>query len=118
MSTTPDSDALFQQWKGWLDTIHVDVRGLHVSRYIYRTVIDIVKSNPNIQTDDTFYGWMTTNYVASQVIGIRRQLDNRADSVSLARLLQEVIKSPQVLSKERYLAFYKADGFYPVSTDG
>jgi len=109
MSTTSDSDALFQQWKGWLDTIHIDVRELHVNRHVYRTVIDIVKANPSIQTDDTFYGWMTTNYVAGQVIGIRRQLDNRTDSVSLARLLREVIKNPQVLSRERYLAFYKAD---------
>ncbi len=107
--TTSDSDALFQQWKGWLDTIHIDVRGLHVSRYIYRTVIDIVEANPNIQTDDTFYAWITTNYVAGQVIGIRRQLDNRTDSVSLARLLQEMIKRPQVLSRERYVALYEEE---------
>ncbi len=39
-------------------------------------------------------------------MGVRRQLDKRADSVSLRRLLGEMAQKPQILSRQRHVIAY------------
>lgn len=99
-------DAVFAKWDKWLSTIYDDVQQLLVNRHIVREVQEIIRSNPSIQSDDTFYGTMWLCYATTAVIGIRRQLDTDMDSVSFARLLSEIQNRAEVLSRQRYVALY------------
>src|SRR2546427_422542 len=105
-------DARFEQWVKWLETIYQDIQGLLTSRHIYREVQAIIAANPKIHQSSSFYEWMAVEYVVSTVIGVRRQVDPNSRSVSFLRLLQDIIRNPQVLSRKRYLALcagYSAD---------
>jgi len=83
-------DETFTLWDSWLAKIHHDVRRLLELRYIFWEVGKIVNANPRIQRTSSFYGWMGATYSAAVPIGIRRQLDEHPDSLSLARLLSEI----------------------------
>jgi len=41
------------------------------------------------------------------VMGVRRQLDPRSDSISFGRLLEDIEKNPEILSRQRYLSLYE-----------
>lgn len=102
-----NEDALFNLWNEWLSTILTDVRGLLINRHIFQEVQKIIRSNAKIQLESSFYEWMGNVYAASAVIGVRRQLDMDKRSISFARLFDEIIKNPQVISRERFTALYK-----------
>ena len=94
------------RWVAWLDTIWNDVIPMMAARQIWRGYMHLVRANPPVQAPDTFHSWVTSNYVRTQAIGIRRQTDNRTDVVSLGRLLAEVEQFPGVVSRSRYVANY------------
>jgi hypothetical protein len=103
-------NSLFIKWNEWLSTICADVQGLLINRHIYQEVQQIIQSNAKIQVGSSFYDWMVTVYVIAMAMGVRRQLDTRSDSISFARLLGEILKHPEVLSRERYSALYEGSG--------
>lgn len=51
----------------------------------------------------TFHSWFNDSYARSQGLAIRRQVEDRDDVVSLGRLLSQIAKTPNVLTRERYL---------------
>jgi hypothetical protein len=66
---------------------------------VYNNAPEVVLSN------GTFPSWIKQNYIGAQAMAIRRQLDTKhADVVSLARLIQDVSRNAQVLSRDRYAA--------------
>ena len=103
-------DDIFKEWDRWLEMIHEDVRGLLISRYIFRGVRNLILTNPKIKMRSSFYDWMGIAYSSQQLIGIRRQIDERRDSVSFVRLFKAVAAKPTVLSRERYVALYSGSG--------
>lgn len=99
----------FSKWDRWLEKIKDEVTNLVVHRYIFWEVQKIIEANPKIQKPSSFYAWMGNVYVTDAVMGVRKQLDNREDSISLARLLNEIIQTPSVLSRERIMRIYLKD---------
>ncbi len=100
-------DQLFEKWNQWLEIIRNDVINLSVSRHIFWEVQNIIKTNPKIQLASSFYQWMGSAYAVFQSIGFRRLVDSRKDTVSFHRLLTEIAKQPDVISRERYATLYK-----------
>lgn len=102
-----ERDQKFKQWQECLDKIYSEIQGLLINRYIFLEVQKIIKSNPKIQIGSAFYDWIGIIYPAAMVMGVRRQLDTRSDSISLARLLADIEKNPEILSRKRYLSLYE-----------
>jgi hypothetical protein len=100
--TAEDKDC--QKWTKWIDTIHKDVTGLVIGRHIFWEVQNIIKANPKIQKPSSFYGWLGMTYGAWGPMAVRRQLDMNRRSISLRRMLAEMIRKPQVLSRSRYVS--------------
>lgn len=98
-----------EKWKKWLITISNEVRDLVRSCKIYSEIRQIVTSNPRINTSNLFYDWITRNYVDATLMGIRRQLDDHCDSVSLKNLLSDMKNNLDLLSRERHLALYSEE---------
>ena len=96
----------FAKWNRWLEIIYDQVTDLDVYRHIFWEVQNIIKNNQRIQKPSSFYTFLGTSYVALAVMGVRRQIKQGRQSIAFARLLQEIIDTPHVLSRERFVALY------------
>jgi hypothetical protein len=94
-------DQLFQLWDGWLDRIYKDVQNLVIGRHVYTEVQKIVQNNPRLHKPSSFYDLMTMTFSAWAAMAVRRQQE--AYSISVVRLLQELEKRPEVLSRKRFV---------------
>ena len=87
------------------------------SKHIFWKLGDIVKNNPNIQKPNSFYKFAGETYLAYAVMGIRRQIKPHKNSISFTGLLQEIVKTPYILSRERFVALYGKDSQYEANHD-
>ena len=99
-------DERFEKWGEWILVIHEDVENAILNRHIRQEVAAIINANPRIQRPSAFYEWMAAIYSDSGLMAVRRQLDRDKQSISLARLLGEIVANPHVLSRERFISRY------------
>lgn len=101
-------DSRFDKWNKWLDVIYKEITSLSFHRHIFWEVQDIIKSNPKIQRPSSFYKFLGSVYAASALMGVRRQVkDKDKNSISFARLLKEICDTPEVFSRNCFVALYK-----------
>jgi len=110
-------DQRFEKWERWLEAIREEVMDLVRSKHIFWKLGDIVKNNPKIQKPNSFYKFAGETYFAYAVMGIRRQIRPHKDSISFVGLLQEIIETPCVLSRERFVALYEKDAQFEANHD-
>ncbi len=97
----------FNKWNKWLDVIYLEITRLSVNRNIFWEVQNIIKNNPKIQKPSSFYEFLGSTYVISALMGVRRQIKIDEDSISFAKLLKEICDTPEILSRNRFVALYK-----------
>lgn len=100
-------ESKFKKWNRWLTVIYRDIKATLTHRAIFQEVQGMIRSNPKIQVANPFYDWLTTAYVTTVAMGIRRQAKIHKEAISLARLLQEIRHHPEVLSRQRFQALFK-----------
>lgn len=100
-------DLRFKKWGEWIEVIYKEVENLLVDRQVYGEVQEIIQKNARlVATPSTFYGLIATGHVASMVMGVRRQVKADSDSISMMRLLKEIVQTPAVLTRARYVALF------------
>jgi hypothetical protein len=93
----------FQRWQQWIEEICNQVTSLFAFRHIYKVVRQIVVSNPRLrETPSIFWWWLDYAYGTTMLIGLRRLVDRSKEAISLYRLLDDIRKHPEALSRERY----------------
>lgn len=106
-----------EKWNGWLDAIRRDLVDLHYNRAIYREIGHMVDVNPEIQKPSSFFRFLRNAYVMTQLILVRRQAagvrqgdseDKR--SISFARLLLNISKHPEEISRQRFYGLFAGEG--------
>ena len=110
-------DQRFEKWEKWLETIRAEVMDLVRSKHIFWKLGDIVKNNPKIQKPNSFYKFAGETYFVYAVMGIRRQIKPDKDSISFVGLLQEIIQTPCVLSRERFVGLYERNAQFEANHD-
>lgn len=100
-------DDTFNKWNKWIGVILSEITKLSIDRHIFWEVQDIINNNPKIQKPSSFYDFLRNVYGVSAVMGIRKQVKIDKDSISLAKLLQEICNTPEILSRARFFAHYK-----------
>ncbi len=113
-----------------MKTITRDVQMLYYSRDIFLRVNQIAEENDRIDKRSLFFGFFASVYIDSVVMGIRRQLKGapkttpkscpqcghavpskrkgRSDkSVSLARLLDEIVENPKLITYADFKELYR-----------
>lgn len=108
------NEEMLAKWIEWVDIIHQNIEDLLVSQHIYKAYLEIVKRNPEIQSPIDFHDWVRKNYASAVAIHIRRELDTGSDVISLKRLLMQIQKNPQVITRDWFRSLYKgsnADDF-------
>ena len=96
----------YNKWKKWLEIIEKEVTDLHRYQHIFDEVQKIIKNNPSIQKPSSFYEFLPKSYVALVVMGIRRQIKIDNQSISFARLLNEIIETPEIITRKRFIEMY------------
>ncbi|MCH8821765.1 hypothetical protein IID23_04585 [Patescibacteria group bacterium] len=90
-----------KKWQEWLLKIQQELEELLLSRRMFNRYIEIVVGNPKIHEPSDFHDWTKTNYVSYAASTIRRQLDfDDKDVISIGRLLEQIKKSPNLLTKD------------------
>jgi hypothetical protein len=98
--------------KDWLEKVHGSVTEAVVNQRIFWEVQQIIRDNPQLQsTSSAFYDWMASTFAHSTVLAVRRQLDTHRNSVSLHRVLLEVQKFPELISRSYHLSIYARPEF-------
>ncbi len=101
-------DELFQRLDKDLENIRKDVQHLLFMQFIFSQVQKLVRQNQRLQRPSSFYDWMAQAYAYTVAIGVRRHLDYDNRSYSLVRLLKEVMRKPETLSRKRYVSMYSS----------
>lgn len=101
----------WDKWAEWLGkepkpgTIHKDVVDMRAARRVWEGLQTIVGVAPeDARKYGTFHSWVNGNYIRSQGLAVRRQVEVSSEVVSLGRLLTRISEQPNVLTRERYLA--------------
>ena len=102
-------DQRFEKWDKWIDTIYYQAVELVTKCQIFERVKDIICQNPNIQKPSSFWSFLEHTYIAYSVMAVRRQIKFDGNSISLVRLLEEIIETPCVMSRERFVGLYIND---------
>jgi len=98
---------VFNKWNEWLELIYNEVTTLFINRYFFQEVQKMLKNNPKTNKPNHFHNFFAVAYTDSAIIRVRRQIKPNEESISIARLMADMMKHPQVLSRERYVALYK-----------
>lgn len=85
------------KWERWLDDVAADLFELWYDGTRWRQLHELAQDNPAIPNAYDFLGWVDVLYLQAAALGVRRQAEIRGDSISLARLLNEVAHDPAVL---------------------
>lgn len=94
------------KWINWINKIRQDTEDMFLNKSIYVRYLEIVKNNKNIQEPSDFHEWVIRNYGGYIVMAIRRQLDSDNDVISIKRLLKEIKKAPQLITKSWFRTLY------------
>lgn len=100
-------DSKLKKWLRWLEVIKGELHDLVVAKYTFHEVQTLIKNNPLLHKPSSFYDYLAQTYVSHVVIGLRRQIKSDTQSISMARLFEEMIATPQSLSRKYYVSLYK-----------
>jgi hypothetical protein len=101
-----EADALYEKWLKWLKTIENETMTLWLYRDYWRGLVEITQANPDLPRS-SFFDALGVWYAAAQTTAVRRQLDRDKRAVSFWRLLTEIAKHPEVMTRERHVALWR-----------
>jgi hypothetical protein len=99
-------DHKLQKWIKWLDVIKVEISELLIGRNIFWQMLELIESNQVSKGKLILGHYLCSSYVSHVVMGIRRQIKIHRDSISFASLLEEIIKNPELISREYFKGLY------------
>jgi hypothetical protein len=102
-------DKKLKKWLRWMDVIKREVQDLVMAKRTFHEVQQLIKDNPALHQSNSFYDYLSRTYVSHVIMGLRRQIkcDKDNKSISMARMFEELIESPQVLTRSYYVGLYK-----------
>jgi hypothetical protein len=98
------NDARFDKWVGWLQEIKAEVGDFLADRTVWRGITTMISDNPDIEEAPFIHNWITQQAISTIALGVRRQADRATDVISLRRLLDEMIRYPDVITRDSHAA--------------
>lgn len=110
-------DPKLAKWIKWLETIKDEVGELVRAKHMFREVRNMIAANPTLQGHNSYYRYLAGSYASYAIIGVRRQLKIDKQSISFARLLNEISESPELLSRNYYVSLYQGSSVKDLAND-
>jgi hypothetical protein len=95
-------DPKLKKWVNWLKVIEAEVISLVEAKDIFWSLQEMINNNIKIKKPSRFYNYMGNTYQAFILMGIRRQVKIDKQSISFARLLSEIERYPEKISRLFY----------------
>ena len=93
----------YQKWKENIDIIRGEIEKLIKYREIYKTIIEIVKSNKKIDKFNSYYAFLNDSFTVFCSIVIRKHVKNKNDgSITFVKLLEEIKGDSGSITKSHY----------------
>jgi hypothetical protein len=80
-----------------------------ISCHMFEEVRDIASSNPQTYDPNDFFSWLAHNYATAVALGIRKLMDHDKRSLSLVRLLEDILANRKVVTRASYAAMYRSE---------
>lgn len=100
------NEELQKKWKDWIEIIDIELGTLLRSKDIVDEIRRIAAINNRIKKPMFFYNWLVDNYVDSISMAIRRLDDHDEKSISLYRLIKNVLDNPKVIDRNYFVSQY------------
>lgn len=95
------------KWIRWLEVIKGEVRELVIAKDTFQRIQKLIEDNPALHQPSPFYRYLTSTYVSHAIIGLRRQIKSGDQSISMSRLFEEMIETPEVLTRAYFVKLYE-----------
>jgi HEPN superfamily AbiU2-like protein len=93
--------ALREKWCQWLANTQDQALQSSHDRHLWREVVAIVNAIPaTMHPDDTLVRWMGRNYAVAAALFVRRQTDMTSTGGSLRRVLEDLKRHPDAISRQ------------------
>lgn len=102
--TSITADERWEQWHEWFAVAFTDVQTLAHHRHVWRNLLALLASNPDIQHHSIMNDWLVRGYSQTLAVGVRRQSEYDTRRPTIARILKELAANPTACTRERYLA--------------
>jgi hypothetical protein len=105
-------DAAWEQWTTWIDEIKSDLSHVVNAKAIFEGFRGVLEKNEAWITanhGDRFCRFVVRGYVIHVVLGIRRHAKIKRESISLARLLDQMQKCAPQITFDYYMKRFPAD---------
>lgn len=100
-------DPKLAKWLRWLPVIRGEIEELVVARHVFNETQKIIAKNDELRKPSSFYDFLARAYASHAVIGLRRLLKSDSQSISLVRLLKELIATPSAFPRSYYVGLYR-----------
>lgn len=100
-------DKRLTKWICWLKVIKVEVQDLVIAKDTFLKVQKLIEGNPLLHQPSPFYRHFSSTYVSHAVIGLRRQIKGGDQSISMSRLFEEMIETPEILTRAYFVKLYE-----------
>jgi hypothetical protein len=102
-----NNDERYHKWQRWIISIMDDIQTVYFHRSMYDGLQVIVDKYEQRDKECLFFAFLQNIFIESLVMGVRRQIKKNDDSISLARLLGELINNPEIVTRERFCALWQ-----------
>jgi hypothetical protein len=105
-------DSKVDKWRAWLSEhgkVRDEVLNLHLRRYVWQEIMRMLREYGDRLPDSYWWRFMVDNYIACQAIAVRRQADTDSRVITLGRLLTEINKDAERITRPVLAAIWKPD---------
>ncbi len=95
-----------QEWLDAMKTIWGQAIELLHQRRLYRLIRDMVLRNPALPKESVVYDWISTGYVYTAAMTVRRLVDLSKGTISLRRLLEQIAVKPTGITRAWFVEKY------------
>jgi hypothetical protein len=99
-------DTTWTKWTEWIGAIKTDLSNIVNARAVFKEFRDVLEKNDawiRQNHGDRFCGFVVRGYVIHVVLGVRRHAKTKGESISLARLLDQMRKCAGQVTVDSYV---------------
>lgn len=102
----PEIEELRERWTRWLRRAYDDVVVLHDHQSSWDELVDAVEGNAGIPSPNHVMDFIRELYGIVIAVGIRRQADKGDDVANLRRLIDDIARHPEAVTRDWFVTKY------------
>lgn len=94
-----------ERWRDWIERrVRDNVLRLHQQRVVWDGMNEVIAQNPDIPRDSVLWEYLFDTYTISQAATIRRMAEIDGQSISLAKLLEQIAAGNESVTRAWWLS--------------